>query len=158
MNKRVILAIVAAAVFAFGFIFAAVGAGVFLGLAAPEIRAQQIAANEDYPTYQATVTRAIPSASNVNGQRLYRIGFRWNENHGESNPVYHQDEAQAMVGSTITVRVDSNGRAVPVDFTPSVNSTVGWVMLSVFGGIGLLAIMAAIALLFVRRSIGIREW
>jgi len=153
MNKRTILAIVAAVVFAFGFIFAATGAGVFLGLAAPEIRARQIATNESYATQPATVTRVIPSASTVNNQRLYRIGFRWNETHGESNAVYTWQQAEALVGSTITVRVGTNGRAVPVDFTPSVHSTIGWVFLPVFGGIGLLAIIAAVVVLFVRRNV-----
>jgi len=155
MQKRKILTIAAACVALFGLIFAAVGGGVFAGLALPEIRDAAIAANADYPTQVAIVTRAVPTATHINNQRMYRVQFSWGDSlYGQSAPVYTQQQAESLVGTEILLRVSAtNGRAVPVDFAPSARSTVGWVFLPVFGGIGLIALLAAGGLLVARGKI-----
>ncbi|MCL2445179.1 MAG: hypothetical protein FWD06_00190 [Oscillospiraceae bacterium] len=153
MDKRKALGIAAACVLLFGLIFAAVGGGVFAGLALPEMRDQNIARNETYPVHSAMVTREVRTSTMVNGEWRYRVAFSWDGNHGQSNAIYTRAQAEAMVGDTINIRVSSNNRAVPVDFQTSALSTVGWVFLPVFGGIGLVAILIAGGLMLARGKI-----
>ncbi|MCL2531033.1 MAG: hypothetical protein FWE40_02600 [Oscillospiraceae bacterium] len=158
MDRRKGLAIAAASVLLFGLIFMAVGGGVFAGLALPEIRDFNFARNADYPVYSATITHAVRSSTMVNGEWRYRVVFSCDDgiHHGRSAPVYSHRSAEAMVGNTIDIRVSENGRAVPVDFQTSARSTVGWVFLPVFGGIGLVAILTAVGLMLARGKIDSR--
>lgn len=153
MNKQKVFGIAAACVLLFGLIFAAVGGGLFIGFAVPEIRDTTIATNTAYPLHTAVVTREVRSSAIVNNERLYRVAFSWDDNHGQSNALYTRAQAESMVGETIMVRVNENGRAVPVNFAPSVLTTLGWVFLGVFGGIGLAAILTAGGLMFARSKI-----
>ncbi|MCL2195795.1 MAG: hypothetical protein FWB76_07595 [Oscillospiraceae bacterium] len=152
MNKRKALGIAAACVLLFGLIFAGVGGGIFLGLALPEIRDFNFARNADYPMHSATITHVERSNTMVNGEWRYRVVFRCDDgiHHGRTAPSYSRRTAETMVGDTINIRVSENGRTVPVYFFTSARSTIGWVFLGVFGGIGVVAILTAGGLLIAR--------
>jgi len=151
MDKRKAFAIAAACVALFGLIFVAVGGGVFAGLALPEMRDQNIARNDAYSVEVAVITREVRSSTMVNGEWRYRLAFSWGDNlHGQTAPVYSHQQAVALVGDVLIIRVNDSGRAVPVDFQTSARSTVGWVFLPVFGGIGLVALLVAGGLLIAR--------
>jgi len=144
MKTSKILTIVALAVGIFGFIFAATGTGLYLGLALPETRDLRIAANESYTVQTATFTDIVSSNTFINNIRMYRLQFTWNGDSATTNPNFTRDEALTQVGETVQIRVNDSGRAVPVNYERSVLSTLGFVFVGVFGGIGAVALLIAL--------------
>jgi len=143
MSRVRALKIVALVFSLVGVIFSGVGLGIYFGFAFPETRNMRIAQNADLPTQNAVFTQVIPTNFVVGNQRMYRLRFGWDGQSAQTNPIYTYNQANDRVGQTVLIRVDDNGRAVPVDFFRSGHSTLGFIFLGVFGGIGLIMVIGA---------------
>ena len=134
-----------------GFLFLIMGIGFYLGFAAPESRDLRLAQNENIMPISAKVVRAERTASNVNGETMYRIVFEWSDRTGKSNAVYSSIEAENMVGKTIQIRAEGN-RAVMVNYERSVLSLLGFIFIGVFGGLGVVFISTFIVVYTINKK------
>ncbi len=146
VDRKKLFRIIGFVLLAAGILFVLIGAGFFLGFAVPETRDLGIARNESIAPVGAQVKKIERTGISVGFEPMYKIVFEWPEGSGESNAVYYKEDAEAMVGETVLIRID-DGRAVLVDYQRSGLSIIGFVFIGVFGGLGVLFI-GVFALLF----------
>ena len=151
MNQNKILKFLAIGAAILGLIFAAVGVITFLLTAMPESNALRFAANEDYPVQAGIYTQYRRTNTHVNNNRMYRLRFEWDGGYGYTNAAFTNSEANAYIGRQVDIRV-GDGRAVPLDFTRSAYSIIGFVFLGVFGGTGVIALVVAAILGYVYKK------
>ena len=150
MNETTILKWLALGATIFALAFSAAGLITYFFTAWPETNSIRFLQNENHPVYTAVYTEVVRTNTTVNNDRMYRLRFDWNGNYGQTNPRFTLREAEVRIGDTVQVRV-GNGNAVPLDFERSVHSTLGFIFLGVFGGIGFLAMIGAFVLMAVAK-------
>jgi len=150
MNESRILKWLAVGAMVFALIFSATALIVYFFTTWPETNALRFAQNENHPVYTAVYTETVRTNTHVNNERMYRLRFEWDGNYGQTNPAFTLREAEARIGQTVQVRV-GDGSAVPLDFERSVHSTVGFIILGVFGGIAFFALVTGFVLMAISK-------
>ena len=144
--KQKIIGFMALGTLIFGLIFGGLGVGMYVGFTVPENRDLRIATNESYAIQTAVITGYDRTGTTMGNETMYRLTFEWDGSTGRTNAVFTGSQARARVGQPIQIRVSDSGRAVPVEYERSAFSILGWVFLGTFGGIGAIAIIAAVVL------------
>jgi len=132
-----------------GFVFAGVSVGLFLGILNVAQRDERVANNSDLPIVTAQVI-GISSTLMVNNVSYYRILFTWDDNgvtrSGRTNSAYTHVQAMQFVNNgTIEIRVDGT-RAVAYPFIQTPGMTAIWVLVIVFGAVGMVQFLVAAVL------------
>jgi transcriptional regulator with XRE-family HTH domain len=137
ISRKKALSIVSYVFLCLGIVFLLMGVVMYLVFAAPETRDLRLAQNENIVPVEAVVTRSEPSAISFQNERMYKIVFFCQAVEYKSNAAYSEKEANEMVGKTILVRMEGK-KAVMVDYRRSALTIVGFLLLGIFGGIGVL--------------------